>query len=79
MKDQPQNLNIDLGSTTEIKHENGIVFQQGVLLREVSKFLAGTDENAVLPIPVFYDPQSGKILGSTMPKELREEYSQYLI
>ena len=27
-----------------------------------------------MPIPVFYDPFTGKILKSTIPADLREEY-----
>ena len=34
----------------------------------------GAEEDAVMPIPVFFDPISGKILKSTIPVELREEY-----
>lgn len=76
---QQQQLNIDLSATKPINHENGPVFQQGVILREVSKFVTGTDENGVMPIPVFYNPETGMILESTLPKELREEYKDYTI
>ena len=38
---------IDLKNTTGIKNsKGGSVFQQGVILRTVSKFITGTDENA---------------------------------
>ena len=74
------NMNIDLKSTTSIvAPDGGKIFQQGVILRKVSKFVAGTNEDAVMPIPVFYDPASNKILKSTMPQELREEYEEDLI
>jgi len=74
MENQPQ-LNIDLKSTTSIETPDGNkIFQQGVLLRKVSKFVVGAKEDAVMPIPVFYDPVSGKILESTIPTELRDEY-----
>ena len=59
---QPQ-LNLDLKNTTAIKgFDGGQVFGQGVILRKVSKFVAGTDNDAVLPLPVFYDPHTYKIL-----------------
>jgi hypothetical protein len=45
-----------------------------MILRKVSRFVAGTDEDAVMPIPVFYDVKTGKILLDTLPKDLREEY-----
>ena len=34
--------------------EGNKIFQQGVLIRSVSKFIAGTDEDAVIPIPIFF-------------------------
>ncbi len=71
---------IDLKNTTAIKNsDEGFVFQQGVVLRTVSKFVMGTDEDALLPIPVFYDPSTKKILKSSVPKELREELADELI
>lgn len=77
MNQEQMNLNIDLKNTTSIETPEGNkVFQQGVLLRSVSKFVVGAEEDAVMPIPVFYDPVSGKILGSTIPLELREEYKE---
>jgi len=75
MEQQNPQLNIDLSSTTSVETPEGNkVFSQGVLLRKVSKFVVGADEDAVMPIPVFYDPSTGKILESTIPVELREEY-----
>ena len=75
---QPQ-MNIDLKNTTGVYPSKGKVWQQGVLLRKVSKFVAGSDSDALLPIPVFYDPETGKILEASLPKELREEYKDVLI
>jgi len=46
-----------------------------MILRKVSKFITGTSEDAIVPIPVFYDPENGAILEDTLPKELREEYA----
>lgn len=77
---QQMNMNVDVKNTTKIETpDGGVVFQQGVLLRKVSKFVVGAEEDAVLPIPVFYDPQTGKILESTIPLELREEYKNDVI
>jgi hypothetical protein len=76
-QENQMNLNVDLKSTTSIETPNGgKIFQQGVLLRKVSKFVVGAEEDAVMPIPVFYDPETFKILGSTIPLELREEYKE---
>jgi hypothetical protein len=71
--EQPQ-LNINLTNTTGIKNsEDSSVFQQGIILRKISKFIAGTPEDAIIPIPVFYDPHTFKIFAEGLPKELREE------
>ena len=74
---QPQ---IDLKNTSGLKtSDDKSVFQQGVILRKVSKFVTGTDEDALLPIPVFFDPSTNKILLDSVPKELREELEDELI
>jgi hypothetical protein len=80
MNQQQPQLNIDLKNTKSIETPDGNkIFQQGVLLRSVSKFVVGAEEDAVLPVPVFYDPISGKILESTIPVDLREEYKNDII
>ena len=72
--------NVDLNNTTSIETPNGNkIFQQGVILRQVSKFVVGANEDAILPIPVFYDPETGKILEQTLPKELREEFKDDIL
>jgi hypothetical protein len=68
-------INVDLRNTQPILSPSGNqVFAEGVILRKISKFVAGTDEDAIMPIPCFYDVQTGEILIDTLPKELREEY-----
>ena len=72
MTAQPQ---IDLSKTTAIETESGNkLFQQGFILRKVSRFITNGAEDAVMPIPVFYDPDTGKILGQGLPPEIRGEY-----
>ena len=72
--EQPQ-MNLDLSKTTAIDTPSGgKVWQQGMILRKVSKFITGTSEDAIVPIPVFYDLESKKILSDSLPKELRDEY-----
>jgi|TARA_B100001769_G_scaffold132461_1_gene103582 hypothetical protein len=72
--------NVKLEDTTSFETPDGNkIFQQGVLLRKVSKFVAGTDEDAVMPIPVFFCPDSKKLVGLTLPPEIREEYKDDLI
>ena len=75
---QQLKMNIDIKQTVPIESEEGNqVFQEAVVLRKVSKFLAGTAEDAVIPIPVFIDTKTGKILTELLPKEIREEYEEY--
>jgi|TARA_R110000803_G_scaffold96483_3_gene164620 hypothetical protein len=80
MSNQQMPPQVDLKSTTSFETPEGKkIFQQGVLLRKVSKFVAGTDEDAVMPIPVFYDAETQKIVGLTLPPDLREEYKEDII
>ena len=75
MKDQLNAPNIDLSKTTEILTQTGSpVWQQGVVLRKVSRFVTGTSEDGIIPIPVFFDPTTGEICQETLPRELRELY-----
>jgi hypothetical protein len=71
MADQPQ-LSLDLSKTTPIlTAAGGKVWHQGYLLRKVSKFVTGTTDDNVLPIQVFYDPETGDILKEGLPEELK--------
>lgn len=82
MKHQNQQvpqMNVDLKTTEGITNAEGkSVFQSGVILRKISKFVAGTENDAIMPIPVFYDPTNMKILGDGIPAELREELKDEL-
>ena len=74
---QPQapQMNIDLKNTTAVLSKDGNqLFSEGVILRKVSKFVTGTAEDGIMPIPVFYDLKTKEILVETLPKELREEF-----
>jgi hypothetical protein len=77
---QQQGLNIDFKNTTIIEgFDGGLLFGQAFILRKVSKFVAGTDEDAMLPIPVFYDLDTKKIIKDSLPKEIREDYKDITI
>jgi hypothetical protein len=74
MQEQPR-LNIDFKNTTSVVgHDGGHLFGQAVIIRKISKFLIGADEDSLIPLPVFYDLESKKILLDTLPPDLREEY-----
>ena len=70
------NVNVDIKASTPITSpENNHIFTEGVILRKISKFVAGTAEDAIIPIPCFYDVKTGKVLIELLPKELRDEYA----
>jgi hypothetical protein len=74
MNQQPK-MNIDFINSTPVEGFNGSkLFGQAVVIRKISKFIVGADEDALVPIPVFYDLESKKILVDSIPPELREEY-----
>ena len=76
---QPQ-LNIDFKNTTPIEgFDGGQLFGQAFVMRKVSKFVTGGTEDALLPIPVFYDMETKKIVLDSIPKELRDEYKDISI
>jgi hypothetical protein len=80
MEQPAQQPAIDLKNTTEVKNSSGgSVFLQGVILRKVSKFVTGTNEDALMPIPVFFDPSTNKILTDSVPRDLREELADELV
>ena len=75
MQNKQQGLNIDFKNTTAIEgFDGGHLFGQAFVLRKVSKFVVGGSEDAMLPIPVFYDLEPKKIIKDSLPKELRDEY-----
>ena len=79
MAQQPEmkGPNIDLTNTTAITSSTGgKVFSEGVILRKISKFVAGTTEDAIMPIPVFYDVITGEVMVDMIPKELRDEFTE---
>jgi len=78
MSQEQLKMNVDIKQSTPITDADGNqIFQEAVILRKMSKFLTGTSEDAVIPIPVFIGIKTGKILIDMLPKELREEYEEY--
>ena len=75
MQKQPE-MNIDFTTTTAVEgFDGGQLFGQAFILRKISKFVIGANEDALIPIPVFYDLESKKIIKDSLPPELREEYT----
>jgi hypothetical protein len=74
-KQQQLNVNIDIKNTRPITSPEGnSVFAEGVILRKVSRFVTGTSEDGIIPIPCFYDVVTGKVLVELLPKEIRDEF-----
>jgi len=70
---QPTQLNISLDKTTGIKCDvcENEVFKDGVLLRKASRFLTGTSQDALIPIPVFACTKCGHVNEEFLPTQLR--------
>ena len=74
--EKPLNVNVDIKASTPVTSPDGNhIFAEGVIIRKVSKFVAGTAEDAIIPIPCFYDVKTGKILVDLLPKDIRDEYA----
>ena len=72
---QQLNINIDIKNTQPVVSEDGNqVFAEGVILRKVSRFVTGTQEDGIIPVPCFYDVATGKVLTELLPKELQEMF-----
>lgn len=71
--DKLGNPGISLHDTTAVTCSKcgGEVFEQGVLLREVSALLTGTGEPGLIPIPVFICSKCGHVEERFLPVELR--------
>lgn len=65
---------ISLQDTTPVVCEKcgGQVFENGVILREVSAILTGTGQPGIIPIPVFICSECGHVNTQFIPQELRE-------
>ena len=76
---QQLQMNIDLKNTQKVEFDGQVLVGEGFVLRKVSKFVTGQSEDGIMPIPVFYDITTGKILKETLPKDLQDEYEDQSI
>ncbi len=76
---QENNLNVSLDKTTGIKCDKckNEVFHEGMMLRKVSKFLVGSSQDALIPIPVFVCSKCGHVNDEFLPMQLREQDNEY--
>jgi len=75
MEQQQVKLNISLDKTTSITCEKcgSQAFQEGVLIRKASKFLTGTTQDAIIPIPTFCCANCGHVNDEFLPAEIKEK------
>ena len=76
---QQMQMNIDLKNTEKVEFDGNVLVQEGFVLRKVSKFVTGQSEDGIMPIPVFYDITTGKILKETLPKDLQDDYKDQAV
>jgi|688.fasta_scaffold379728_2 hypothetical protein len=76
-QEQPR-LNIDLNKTQEVTCDKcgGVVFQEGLMLRKASKFLTGTMQDALIPLPVFSCAACGHVNEEFLPEPLKNKDSE---
>lgn len=72
MKEQqlPQ-MNVDLSKTQAIKTlKGGQIWQGGFLLRKVNRFLTGGDKDMLIPVQIFFDPETMEICREGLPPNM---------
>jgi hypothetical protein len=75
---QQVQMNISLDKTTGItcdKCDNNI-FIEGMLLRKASRFITGTAQDAMIPIPVFTCSKCGHVNEEFLPMQLRDNQTE---
>jgi uncharacterized Zn finger protein len=67
-------VNVDISQTQSVTCEEcgGVYFEQGLILRKASKFLTGTGQVGIIPIPVFNCKKCGHVNKEFQPKEIKE-------
>ena len=78
MSQEQMNLNITLDKTTGMSCDEcgNEVFQEGVMLRKASRFITGTAQDAMIPIPVFACSKCGHVNEEFLPMQLRKQTEQ---
>jgi uncharacterized Zn finger protein len=71
MNQKEINMNVALKDTLPIVCEEcgNSVFTEGVLLRKISRFVTGTSQDALMPVPVFACSKCGHVNEEFMPKD----------
>ena len=72
---QPLNSRPDFSNTISLETWSGSkIWKKGYILRQVNNSNSNIPLDSVIPIAVFYDPKTEKILDNLLPPEIRKEY-----
>lgn len=70
-------MQVDLQNTQMVTDKDGaVLFMPGYLLRKVSKFITGTNEDSLVPVQVWFNPQTGKVLEEGLPSFIIDELKE---
>lgn len=71
---QNPQTNITLDKTTGVVCTCGSnLFKEAVIIRKASKFLTGTQQDAIIPIPVFACLKCNEVPEEFLPQELKDK------
>jgi uncharacterized Zn finger protein len=75
MEQQQVKLNISLDKTEGVVCEvcGNQTFQEALIIRKASKFLTGTAQDAIVPIPTFSCTKCGHVNEEFLPQELKSK------
>jgi hypothetical protein len=75
MKNNQVNLNVTLDKTVPVTCEEcgNNVFVEGLLLRKVSRFLTGQNQDGIIPIPVFSCSKCQHVNEEFIPSDLKKQ------
>jgi len=78
MSQEQIQMNISLDKTTGITCDEcgWNVFQEGVILRKASRFITGTAQDAMIPIPIFACSKCGHVNEEFLPIQLRNNQTE---
>lgn len=73
MQNQQMKLNVSLDKTTPVSCDKcGCeAFQSALMLRKVSKFLVGTQQDGLVPLEIFACAACGHVNEEFLPKEIQ--------
>lgn len=68
--DAPKQLNVNLADVPYLECEecNGTLFEEKMMIKKVSRFMTGSDQDSIVPIPVIACAKCGNINELFKPK-----------